>query len=154
MWTPVLLLWGLPRSPLCHADPHLAGCGGGLDSLFWRRRRSAVLLKFLNTSVLFWKLDRSHCLTAGECFFPDIFTSWDVNQERLALLKHCTVLFFFFLVYDSVSHFQSVSNLQYDLALLCPVNTMLPVTLEKPTVFLYITITFFHTPLRPGPVME
>lgn len=27
-------------------------------------------------------------------FFPDIFTSWDVNQERLALLKHCTVLFF------------------------------------------------------------
>lgn len=42
----------------------------------------------------------------------------------------------------------------YDLAVLCSVNTMLPVTLENPTMFLYITITFFHTPLRPGPVKE
>lgn len=47
-----------------------------------------------------------------------------------------------------------VSNLLYELAMLCPVNTMLPVTLEKPTMFLYITITFFHTPLWPGQVME
>lgn len=42
----------------------------------------------------------------------------------------------------------------HDLAMLRSVNTMLPVTLEKPTMFLYITITFFHTPLRLGRAME
>lgn len=42
----------------------------------------------------------------------------------------------------------------YDLAMLCSVNTILPVTLEKSTIFMYITIIFFHTPLRPGQVIE
>lgn len=42
----------------------------------------------------------------------------------------------------------------YDLAMLCSVNTTLPVTLEKPTMLRYITIIFFHTPLRPGQVIE
>lgn len=42
--------------------------------------------------------------------------------------------------------------LLYDVTMLRSVNSMLPVTLEQPTMFLYITITFSHTPLRPGRV--
>lgn len=41
-----------------------------------------------------------------------------------------------------------------DLDVLCSVNTILAVTLEKPTVFMYITIIFCRTPLRPGQVIE
>lgn len=66
----------------------------------------------------------------------------------------CQGSFLLYVLVWSWVHFWSVSDLFYDLGQLNTVITMLLVTLEKPTVLLYITITFFHNPPRPDSVME
>lgn len=69
---------------------------------------------------------------------------WHLKLWSCALLKYRNV---FCLLYPT----STSKSLLYDVTMLCSVNTMLPVTLEKPTMFLYITITFSRTPLRTGP---